>query len=211
MAGRVRRASRGPIVMSTTGPVFDYQSPQCLLLSAESFYDCARLLQAASEDRLDLSKLIPGHKNFQRPALYANACRAIELAFKAYLRAAGDDLSQLRKKGGANGHDLELLLVAATKAGMNVLSLTPEEIEQFTELSERYRSKDFDYPDLTNNRGSPSVAFAITIAQRAIELVTPFCRANTDRHLNQPSAAKSFEAKRNYKAATANAKLLGSN
>ncbi|MFC5456403.1 hypothetical protein [Prosthecobacter fluviatilis] len=185
--------------MHTSGPVFDKQTPVCLLLTAGSFYDCARLCRAASEGNGELLKFIPDHKSYLRPAIYATACRAIELALKAYLRAAGDTEKQFRKKGGANGHDLIQLYEAAITSGMNRLSLSPKDKSDFQELSERYHGKDFDYPDVTSSRGAPSLDFAIRIAKEAIVSVEPFCRANDNRHLNQLSADVGFEAKRNQK------------
>lgn len=175
--------------------MFDKRSSITFLLNAECFFDCARLYRA-SEGNEELLKYIPGHKGISRPAIYANACRAIELALKGYLRASGKTIKEIKTKGGRNGHDLVFLHDACVIEGMPKLFVSAEDEKEFNELSSRYSEKDFDYPDVELNRGSPILESALDFAQRAIEAVTQSCRENDDRHFNQPTAATSYRQAR---------------
>ena len=170
-----------------SSPIFDRQSSVCLLLSAESYYDCARL-SLASTYYPELLKYIPGHKAYPRPAIYANACRAIELALKAHLRASGCALKEIRFKGGRNGHDLVCLLAEVHKNDAKI-TLSAEDRDPFQVLSEMYLLKEFDYPDSTRNRGAPSCEWAVNLAHGIIQMVTPLCRRNDNRHLNDQKTA----------------------
>lgn len=175
------------------GPTFDKQSSVCLLLNAESYYDCARL-SLASTNHGELLKYIPGHKSFPRPAIYANACQAIELALKAYLRASGDTEKEFRSKGGRNGHDLVCLFDEVHHKGGNI-TLSTEDRDRLEVLSQMYHRKEFDYPDNTRNRGAPSCDCAVEIANAVIQGVTPFCRQNKNRHLDKSSAFHGYQAR----------------
>ncbi|MEN3941610.1 hypothetical protein WJU23_09990 [Prosthecobacter sp. SYSU 5D2] len=180
--------------MHSEPPVFDKNTSLSFLNSAECFYNCA-LLFKATDDHRELLKYIPDYKGVCRPAVYANACRAIELSLKGYLRAAGKTIEDIRKKhGGRYGHDLARLHEACITEGLPSLT-SDKNLEQFNVLSEHYSGKDFDYPDVQLNQGAPSIGIALDFAKRAIEAVRTFCRKNDDKHFNTKTASGGFKRK----------------
>lgn len=72
-------------------------------------------------------------------------CHSIELALKAFLRAKGWEIDDLRRFG-RNGHDLPLALQAAEKAGLDeFLSIKRKFRICLMVLNESYAVKDFEY------------------------------------------------------------------
>jgi hypothetical protein len=70
---------------------------------------------------------------------YQCACQGIELAFKAYLRAKGHDLYDLRKLG----HSLVKCMKAATKCGLPARSV--EDARAIQLVDRYYKTQEFRY------------------------------------------------------------------
>jgi hypothetical protein len=177
--------------MNDKSPTFDNYTSLAFLNSAESYFDCAWLYRA-SWDNPTILAYIPGHKGLSGPPIYANSCRAIELALKGYLRGAGKTLKEVKKLGGKYGHDLCCLYEACISLGLAIPTLTSTEQEVIHELNIWYSKKNFDYPDIEFNRDAPDVDASLTIAQKVIQAVAAFCHDNHDKHFNKSTAEISF-------------------
>jgi hypothetical protein len=76
------------------------------------------------------------------------ACRALELALKAFLSLKGSTLVELA--GGQYGHDLQNLIEEAEKRDLRAcVQLTNEQRTEIIKASEYYSEKVLEYPSLT--------------------------------------------------------------
>ncbi len=75
------------------------------------------------------------------PAYYLD-CHAIELVLKAFLRAQGCTLDNLK----SIGHNLDKLLASATQQGLpSLVALEPAQIEAIAMINPYYRHKELEY------------------------------------------------------------------
>jgi len=100
---------------------------------------------------------------------YALIGQAIELYLKAYLRAKGQSVDDLKSVG----HDLKLAFETAEKFGLSQwLQIETNERETLEKLSLVYQSKDFHY----KNQGSWELPFpnwTVSFANRLSQCIEP--------------------------------------
>jgi HEPN domain-containing protein len=100
-----------------------------------------------ASDFLSVAKVAAPPKVKFVPARTFLACRALELALKAFLSLKGRPLEQLA--GGEFGHDLENLLAGAEREGLSdLVSLEEPQLAEIRRASKYYSEKVFEYPAL---------------------------------------------------------------
>lgn len=107
------------------------------------------------------------------PAYYL-AGHGIEEAFKAYLRARGSSLKDLK----CIGHNLEHALGAAISHGIESLCpLTGRDKAILAVLNPYYKSKHFEYR-VTGYMSVPQINELLDLGQRVLASIKPICEAS---------------------------------
>ena len=100
-----------------------------LWTSASEFYEAASLVEKKAEGRISI------------PA-YFLSCRAIELVFKAFLRARGIGLEAMIRMR----HDLNLLLSTAEREGLeSFATLEVDQVNAIRAINPYYKGKELEY------------------------------------------------------------------
>ena len=111
-------------------------------------------------------------------------CHSIELVLKAFLRAKGFRVQNLRKFG----HDLESVLAEARKQGLDGFCTVPSEfLEHLRRANFYYRLKDFEYI-VAGVMHLPSLDVLLSGARVLLGGTKEFCIANCKLHDGKPSA-----------------------
>ena len=131
-----------------------------------------RTLQRAA----DLVRADPHHQPDAVAFLY---CRAIELAFKAYLVARGQSVASMVQYG----HDLTLLLIETDARGLDrVIKLTPSDKELIRTAGVLYEDHKLGYFDLWHTLAGPRLPMdqLASIAMRLLDAVEGPCLEAAD-------------------------------
>lgn len=139
--------------------------------------------QAAAIVRQRIKEVDPEHGFLP---IYSLCGHSIELSAKAYLRAMGHSIDQIR----AGGHDLmKLIGKANTVGGRNAVFgfATEADFGVLVLLDHYYKIHSFRYPEV-GHMTPPKPDLAIALAKRFFEIVEPICKANNDVHVGKPTA-----------------------
>jgi hypothetical protein len=141
---------------------------------ANEYYRAALLVQVRGESVLAYTTV---H--------YYLVCHSIELVLKAFLRAKGYWIQNLRDQFG---HDLELALTEARKQGLGEFcSVSDEFVEHLRRANFYYRLKDFEYI-VAGVMHLPSLDVLLTGTGVLVEGTKGFCLENWKLHDGKPSA-----------------------
>ena len=111
------------------------------------------------------------------PAYYL-AGHGIEEAFKAYIRARGSSLKELR----SIGHNLEHALGAAVSHDIESLcTLTSQDKAMVAVLNPYYKAKHFEYR-VTGYKSLPQLSDLLSLGQRVLAAIKPICEASVGVH-----------------------------
>ena len=119
---------------------YDYEKLQrrcrhSLCKTGKEFADAANTLYKASQDQ---------HVHPSWPIHFVT-CQALELYLKAFLRANGASLDELRDRRKL-GHDLQRILCEAKQKGLDkVVAITGDEEHIIKILNAHYKNRDFQY------------------------------------------------------------------
>ncbi len=106
--------------------------------------------------------------------MYFLAGHGIEEAFKAYLRARGSSLSELKYIG----HDLEDALEAAICRGIeHVCVLSDQDKAMLSVLNLSYKAKHFEYR-VTGFKQLPQIQDLLDFANRVLTSIKPICEVS---------------------------------
>lgn len=109
---------------------------------------------------------------------YFLAGHGIEEVFKAYLRACGISLKELR----CIGHNLEHALGAAVSHGIEgVCALTSQDKAIVAVLNQYYKAKHFEYR-VTGYKILPQLSDLLSLGQRVLAAIKPVCEASVGVH-----------------------------
>jgi hypothetical protein len=111
------------------------------------------------------------------PAYYL-ASHGVEEAFKAYLRARGSSLKDLK----CIGHNLEHALGSAVSHGIeSVCTLTSQDKAMVAALNPYYKAKHFEYR-VTGYMSLPQLSDLLAFGQRLLVAIKPICEASVGAH-----------------------------
>ena len=105
--------------------------------------DSAYILLKVGKDFLEAAKLVRKHGS-KEPfwPVYSLGCQALELYLKAFLRAEGMSLKDLKRIG----HDLQRALREANETGFGkIVNFTKEDEQTIGILAPIYRNREFQY------------------------------------------------------------------
>jgi hypothetical protein len=132
---------------------------------AEDYLNAALLVKRPAEsfrDNLEIS--IPA---------YFLAGHSIELSLKAFLRARGVSVGDLRSK--AYGHNLEAILRESRRRKLGlVVSLTKTDIDSVFLLNQVYKPKELEYI-VTGYRQFPAYGALVVCAKKLVQGLKDYC------------------------------------